>query len=184
MDPGQAAGRRRDVERRPLPRVGHHRRRSPPSRRRPPVRAGHVQRLGHPHAFVGSCVLQPVELSPRQRLGGRTGDDPLWPAAVRLRRARARSRRRAVRSRACSIREYRIPECVGGYARGERPTPGAYPQANTPQLWNATAFPLVVQTLLGIAAAGADATAHDRPGAARLAARDLSIAVCASATPA
>jgi glycogen debranching enzyme len=46
--------------------------------------------------------------------------------------------------------ESRIPECVGGYARGERPTPGAYPRANTPQLWNATAFPLVVQTLLGL----------------------------------
>ena len=46
--------------------------------------------------------------------------------------------------------EYRIPECVGGYARGERPTPGAYPRANTPQLWNATAFPLVVQTILGL----------------------------------
>ena len=46
--------------------------------------------------------------------------------------------------------EYRIPECVGGYARGERPVPGAYPRANTPQLWNATAFPLVVQTILGL----------------------------------
>jgi hypothetical protein len=28
--------------------------------------------------------------------------------------------------------------------------PGAYPRANTPQLWNATAFPLIVQTLLGL----------------------------------
>jgi glycogen debranching enzyme len=46
--------------------------------------------------------------------------------------------------------EYRIPECVGGYARGERLVPGAYPRANTPQLWNATAFPLAVQSMLGI----------------------------------
>ena len=46
--------------------------------------------------------------------------------------------------------QYRIPETVGGYPRGERPTPGAYPQANTPQLWNATAFPLLVQTVLGL----------------------------------
>jgi glycogen debranching enzyme len=46
--------------------------------------------------------------------------------------------------------QYRIPETVGGYARTERPTPGAYPQANTPQLWNATAFPLLVQTVLGM----------------------------------
>jgi glycogen debranching enzyme len=46
--------------------------------------------------------------------------------------------------------EFRIPECVGGYARGQRPVPGAYPRANTPQLWNATAFPLAVQTMLGL----------------------------------
>ena len=46
--------------------------------------------------------------------------------------------------------EYRIPECVGGYARGERAVPGAYPRANTPQLWNASSFPLIVQTLLGL----------------------------------
>jgi glycogen debranching enzyme len=46
--------------------------------------------------------------------------------------------------------EYRIPECVGGFARGERATPGAYPRANTPQLWNATAFPLMLQSLLGL----------------------------------
>jgi glycogen debranching enzyme len=46
--------------------------------------------------------------------------------------------------------EYRIPECVGGYAKSESATPGAYPRANTPQLWNATAFPLTVQVLLGL----------------------------------
>lgn len=46
--------------------------------------------------------------------------------------------------------EYRIPECVGGFARKDLPTPGAYPQANTPQLWNATAFPLIVHTILGL----------------------------------
>ncbi len=51
--------------------------------------------------------------------------------------------------------EFRIPECVGGYARGERPVPGAYPRANTPQLWNATAFPLALQTMLGLVPVGA-----------------------------
>ncbi len=50
--------------------------------------------------------------------------------------------------------EFRIPECVGGYARGDRPVPGAYPRANTPQLWNATAFPLAVQTMLGLVPVG------------------------------
>src|SRR5581483_100994 len=45
---------------------------------------------------------------------------------------------------------YRIPECIGGYSRAEMPTPAAYPRANAPQLWNATAFPLLVQTLLGM----------------------------------
>src|SRR5262245_38764615 len=46
--------------------------------------------------------------------------------------------------------EYRIPECVGGYARSEAPTPGAYPRANTPQLWNATSIALTMQVLLGV----------------------------------
>ena len=51
--------------------------------------------------------------------------------------------------------DYRIPECIGGYARASRPVPGAYPRANTPQLWNATAFPLIMQTLLGLVPIGA-----------------------------
>jgi glycogen debranching enzyme len=46
--------------------------------------------------------------------------------------------------------DFRIPECVGGHARADRPTPGAYPRANTPQLWNATIFPLIAQSLLGL----------------------------------
>ena len=46
--------------------------------------------------------------------------------------------------------EDRIPECVGGYSPGEHITPGAYPRANTPQLWNATAFPLALQSVLGL----------------------------------
>jgi glycogen debranching enzyme len=45
---------------------------------------------------------------------------------------------------------HRIPETVGGYARGDRATPGAYPQANTPQLWNGSAFALLIHTLLGL----------------------------------
>ncbi len=45
---------------------------------------------------------------------------------------------------------YRIPETVGGYARGERPFPGAYPRANTTQLWNSTAMMLLVHTMLGL----------------------------------
>lgn len=44
----------------------------------------------------------------------------------------------------------RIPECVGGYAPDEHPTPGAYPRANSPQTWNASALPLILQTLLGL----------------------------------
>ncbi|HEX8946219.1 MAG TPA: glycogen debranching N-terminal domain-containing protein [Gemmatimonadaceae bacterium] len=46
--------------------------------------------------------------------------------------------------------DYRIPECVGGYARSERSSPGAYPRANTPQLWNASVFPMLLQAILGL----------------------------------
>jgi len=44
----------------------------------------------------------------------------------------------------------RIPETVGGYSRDDHPTPGAYPRSNTPQMWNASALPLCVQSLLGL----------------------------------
>ena len=39
---------------------------------------------------------------------------------------------------------------AAGDAREDRPTPGAYPHANAPQLWNSTVFPLLVHTLLGL----------------------------------
>ena len=64
--------------------------------------------------------------------------------------ARAFELARAIFDLAELYPDYRIPECIGGDARGERPVPGAYPRANTPQLWNATIFPLVVQSLLGL----------------------------------
>jgi glycogen debranching enzyme len=46
--------------------------------------------------------------------------------------------------------DHRIPECIGGYARSRGALPGAYPRANTPQLWNATVIPLTIQTMLGL----------------------------------
>jgi glycogen debranching enzyme len=49
----------------------------------------------------------------------------------------------------------RIPETVGGYARAEHPTPGAYPRSNTPQTWNASALFLCVHALLGLLPWGA-----------------------------
>jgi glycogen debranching enzyme len=64
--------------------------------------------------------------------------------------ARALDLTRAMLDLSLLYPEYRIPECVGGYSRGEHPTPGAYPRANTPQLWNASAFPLAVQSMLGL----------------------------------
>ncbi|HYU34231.1 MAG TPA: glycogen debranching N-terminal domain-containing protein [Thermoanaerobaculia bacterium] len=51
---------------------------------------------------------------------------------------------------ACLYPDYRVPECVGGYGRWERSSPGAYPRANAPQTWNASAFPLLLHTLLGL----------------------------------
>jgi glycogen debranching enzyme len=64
--------------------------------------------------------------------------------------ARALDLTRALFDLAALYPDFRIPECVGGYARGERATPGAYPRANTPQLWNASGFPLVIQSMLGL----------------------------------
>jgi glycogen debranching enzyme len=64
--------------------------------------------------------------------------------------ARALDLTRAMFDLALLYPEDRIPECVGGYARSDRATPGAYPRANPVQLWNATAFPLVIQSMLGL----------------------------------
>jgi glycogen debranching enzyme len=44
----------------------------------------------------------------------------------------------------------RIPECVGGYDRSEFSHPGAYPQANAPQTWNASAIPSFLHSMLGL----------------------------------
>jgi glycogen debranching enzyme len=46
--------------------------------------------------------------------------------------------------------DLRIPETVGGYSRIERDTPGVYPRANAPQLWNASAVPLLVHVIAGL----------------------------------
>jgi glycogen debranching enzyme len=64
--------------------------------------------------------------------------------------ARALDLTRALFDLAALYPDDRIPECVGGYARGDGTTPGAYPRANTPQLWNATSFPLALQSMLGL----------------------------------
>ena len=64
--------------------------------------------------------------------------------------ARANDLARAFFDLAALYPEHRIPECVGGFPRATHPSPGAYPQANAPQLWNATGVPLIAQTLAGI----------------------------------
>jgi hypothetical protein len=63
--------------------------------------------------------------------------------------ARALEIARALFDLAEQYPEYRIPECIGGYPRGDVGGPGAYPRANTPQLWNASAFPLLIHSILG-----------------------------------
>jgi glycogen debranching enzyme/short-subunit dehydrogenase len=60
---------------------------------------------------------------------------------------------RALYDLALLWRGRRIPECVGGYDRSEAQHPGAFPQANVPQSWNMSVFPLLLQTLLGLRAA-------------------------------
>lgn len=47
-------------------------------------------------------------------------------------------------------REGRVPECVGGYDRHAYVHPGAFPRANAPQAWNASTYPLLIHTLLGL----------------------------------
>ena len=44
----------------------------------------------------------------------------------------------------------RIPECVGGLPSDAWGHPGCYPKSNAPQAWNQSAWPLLVQSLLGL----------------------------------
>jgi glycogen debranching enzyme len=45
---------------------------------------------------------------------------------------------------------FRVPECIGGYSKDELAHPGVYPRANAPQMWNQSAWPLIVQSILGL----------------------------------
>lgn len=45
---------------------------------------------------------------------------------------------------------YRLPEALGGHGREESPIPCAYPKANSPQAWSASATVQLVQILLGL----------------------------------
>src|SRR5205823_10508675 len=68
----ETAGAWRIVEYRSLHRHGHRWQETLTGRCRTPLRAGHVQRLGHPHVVDETSVLQPAKLSLRERLAGRT----------------------------------------------------------------------------------------------------------------
>lgn len=43
-----------------------------------------------------------------------------------------------------------VPECIGGFDRDTHRHPGSYPRANAPQVWNAAAYGLFGQVLLGM----------------------------------
>ncbi|WP_236518743.1 glycogen debranching N-terminal domain-containing protein [Sandaracinus amylolyticus] len=44
---------------------------------------------------------------------------------------------------------FRVPECVGGYAKDEMPHPGAYPRADLIQAWNVSAIPGLLHAMMG-----------------------------------
>ena len=94
--------------------------------------------------------------------------------------ARAHDLARALFDLARLYPEYRIPECVGGYARGEQPTPGRVPTSQYAAALEREAFPLLVQTLPRPAAGRAVRRARGGPGAARWL-PEIVITACASA---
>jgi glycogen debranching enzyme len=47
------------------------------------------------------------------------------------------------------FRYARLPEALGGHARGEAPIPSVYPASNSPQAWSASAVVQMAQTILG-----------------------------------
>ena len=155
LDPDKRQVARGHVERRPLPRLRHRRPRASAGASsdvcsRPTCSvagASGRSRRSMPSTTRSATIAAPSGRSSRRR---RSSDC----AGIGF-DARALDLTQALFDLAQLYPEFRIPECVGGYARGERPVPGAYPRANTPQLWNATAFPLAVQTMLGLVPIGA-----------------------------
>lgn len=57
---------------------------------------------------------------------------------------------RALLEAAAALPGTRLPELIGGQSRDEVPFPVAYPQANCPQAWSASATIQLVQIMLGI----------------------------------
>jgi glycogen debranching enzyme len=57
---------------------------------------------------------------------------------------------RALLEAAAGLPGVRLPELIGGQSRDELPFPVAYPQANCPQAWSASATIQLVQIMLGI----------------------------------
>lgn len=64
--------------------------------------------------------------------------------------ARALDLTRGLFDLAALYADHRVPECVGGYARGDCATPGAYPRANVAQLWNTSGYIMLMQSILGL----------------------------------
>ncbi|MGH7501760.1 MAG: glycogen debranching N-terminal domain-containing protein [Longimicrobiales bacterium] len=64
--------------------------------------------------------------------------------------ARAADLTRALFDLAALYPDYRIPETISGHARTDLRLPAAYPRANTPQLWNASGFTLLLHSMLGL----------------------------------
>jgi glycogen debranching enzyme len=117
-----------------------------------------VGRLFAPDLFNGWGIRTLSSAHPSYNpIGYHTGS--VWPVenatiVFGLRRfgfdERAVDLSRALFDLATLYPDRRVPECVGGYQRGERPTPSAYPRANSVQLWNATAYVMIMHSLLGL----------------------------------
>ena len=99
--------------------------------------AGHVERLGHPHALGAQPRLQPLLLSAGLGVAARQRHHRPRLQALRLRgRGGARRPRHLARRRATSS-SYRLPELYAGISGSPDGFPVQYLGANVPQAWAA-----------------------------------------------
>ena len=171
LDPGQAPGARADVERRALPRLRHHRSRAPAG-----ASSGGCSRPTCSAAGAsGRCRRDHAFYNPLSYHRGTVWAVEQATIVFGLRRfgfdARALDLADALFDLAQLYPEYRIPECVGGYARGE--PAGAWrlsAREHAAALERHAHFRCIVQTLLGLLPIASTRHAGRRPGAADMAA--------------
>ena len=142
-------GADRRIQRRTLPLVRHRASRARQESGGTPDGAGHVDRMGHSHAFRQSPGVQSVQLSDGFGLAARQRDHRDGLQILWLRRGGGADRARHQRCSRATSGSTSCRSCTP-HSSAKRPTfPVQYIGANVPQAWAAGSAFMLTQALLG-----------------------------------